>query len=128
MSSSQQCKSTQRSVKLFEIIDIAGRTVELVQSIVQAAKYVSLAPPKDKCTSIATQTEVQEPEADKGKLPPAVVTVDKSTETTEEYPAQTTTEPEKEEVAEIKEESGSGKPEIEEEEVEEKVMPRSRSI
>ena len=101
-----------------------------MQSIVQAAKYVSLAPPKDKCTSIATQTEVHEPVAAKEKLPPAVVTVDKSTETTEEYPAQTSTEPEKEEVAEIKEESGSGsgKPEVDEEEVEEKVVSRSRSI
>ena len=101
-----------------------------MQSIVQAAKYVSLAPLKDKCTSIATQTEVQEPEVDKEKLPPAVVTVDKSTETTQEYPAQTTTVPEKEEVTEIKKEtgSGSGKPEVEEEEVEEKVVPRSRFI
>ena len=99
-----------------------------MQSIVQAAKYVSLAPPKDKCTSIATQTEVHEPVADKEILPPAVVTLDKSTETTEEYPVQTTTEPEKEEVAEVKEETGSGSPEIVEEEVEEKVVPRSRSI
>ena len=100
-----------------------------MQSIVQAAKYVTLAPPKDKCTSKATQTEVHEPVADKEILPPAVVTVDKSTETTEEYPVQTTTEAEKEEVAEIKEESGSGsgKPEVDEE-VEEKVVSRSRSI
>ena len=95
--------------------------------MVQAAKYVSLPPPKDKCTSIATQTEVQEPEVDKEKLPPAIVTVDKSTETTEQYPAPTATEPEKGEVAEIKEETGSAEPEVEEE-VGEEVVPQSMSV
>ena len=73
---------------------------------------------------------MQESEADKKELPPAVATVDKSTETTEEYPAPTTTELEKEEAPEIKEERGSGKPdtEAEEEEVAEKVVPKSMSI
>ena len=59
--------------------------MELVQSLVQAAKYVSVVPPKEKSQSIATQTDTPEPAPSDSEKAQAVTTVDKSTETVEEF-------------------------------------------
>ena len=114
--------------ELFTVIDCfsLGRTVELVQSMVQAAKYVNVTPPVE---TIATQTEVLQPEAD-------VTTADKSTETLDVSPA----ELKKEAVSEVEEETGNEKPEEEEpiikeeaeeeeeEEEKEEVVPRRKYL
>ena len=59
--------------------------MELVKSLVQAAKYVSVAPSKAKFPSIGTQTDPPESTPSDSEKVQAVITVDKSTETVEDF-------------------------------------------